>query len=101
MLLPFLDVIVLNLVGIFPICVFVNVLQRALVVQNLLDKYRGCKRYWFDPCVRSIPWRRKWQPILIFLPRKFHGQRSLVDYSPWKPIGLQRVGRDLVTKQVH
>ena len=37
MLLPFLDVIVLlNLVGIFPICVFVTVLQMALVVQNLM-----------------------------------------------------------------
>ena len=81
MLLPFLDVIVLNLVGIFPICVFVNVLQRAQVVQNLLDKYRGCKRYWFDPCVRSIPWRRKWQPTLIFLTGESHGQKSLECYS--------------------
>ena len=22
-------------------------------------------------------------PTLVFLPGKFHGQRSLVDYSPW------------------
>ena len=29
------------------------------------------------------PWRRKWQPTPVFLPRKFHGQRSLVGYSPW------------------
>ena len=29
------------------------------------------------------PWRRKWQPIPVFLPRKFHGQRSLAGYSPW------------------
>ena len=28
-------------------------------------------------------WRRKWQPTSVFLPRKFHGQRSLVDYGPW------------------
>ena len=28
------------------------------------------------------PWRRKWQPTPIFLPGKFHGQRSLVGYSP-------------------
>ena len=26
---------------------------------------------------------RKWQPTAVFLPGKFHGQRSLVDYSPW------------------
>ena len=30
----------------------------------------------------EIPWRRKWQPTPVFLPRKSHGQRSLVDYSP-------------------
>ena len=27
--------------------------------------------------------RKKWQPTPIFLPRKFHGLRSLVGYSPW------------------
>ena len=33
---------------------------------------------------------RKWQPTPIFLPRKFHGQRSLTGFSPWghKEIGL-------------
>ena len=29
-----------------------------------------------------FPWSRKWQPAPIFLPGKFHGQRSLVGYSP-------------------
>ena len=29
-----------------------------------------------------IPWRRKWQPTPVFLPRKSHGQRSLAGYSP-------------------
>ena len=29
------------------------------------------------------PGRRKWQPTLVFLPGKFHGQRSLRGYSPW------------------
>ena len=36
----------------------------------------------FDPWVRKIPWRRKWQPTPVFLPRKSHGRRSLVGYSP-------------------
>ena len=30
-----------------------------------------------------IPWRRKWQPTPVLLPRKFHRWRSLVGYSPW------------------
>ena len=32
----------------------------------------------FDPCVRKIPWRRKWQPAPVVLREKPHGQRSLV-----------------------
>ena len=30
----------------------------------------------------GIPWNRKWQPSLVFLPGKFHRQRSLVGSSP-------------------
>ena len=29
------------------------------------------------------PLEREWQPTPVFLPREFHGQRSLVGYSPW------------------
>ena len=42
-----------------------------------------CGRPGFDPWARKIPWRREWLPTPIFLPREFHGQRSLVGYSPW------------------
>ena len=44
---------------------------------------RRHKRCRFDPWIREIPWRRAWQPTLIFLPGESHGQRSLVGYSPW------------------
>ena len=40
-----------------------------------------CKSLGFDPWVRKIPWRRKWQPTPVFLPGKSHGQRSLAGYS--------------------
>ena len=36
----------------------------------------------FSPWVRKIPWSRAWQPSPVFLPGEFHGQRSLVGYSP-------------------
>ena len=36
----------------------------------------------FNPWVRKIPWRRKWQPTPVFLPGDSHGWRSLVGYSP-------------------
>ena len=41
-----------------------------------------CRRCGFEPWVRKIPWRRKWQPILIFLLGKSHGQRSLAGFNP-------------------
>ena len=31
----------------------------------------------FSPWVGKIPWRRKWQPTLVYLPGELHGQRSL------------------------
>ena len=37
----------------------------------------------FDPWVGKIPQRREWQPNPVSLPGEFHGQRSLVGYSPW------------------
>ena len=42
-------------------------------VKNLLQ----CKRPRFNPWVKKIPRSRKWQPTPVFLPGKFHGQRSL------------------------
>ena len=35
----------------------------------------------FDSWVRKIPWRRAWQPTLVFSPGECHGQRTLVGYS--------------------
>ena len=37
----------------------------------------------FDPWVRKISWKRKWQPTPVFLLGKSHGRRNLVGYSPW------------------
>ena len=40
------------------------------------------RRCGFDPWVRKIPWRRKWQLTPGSLPRKSHARRSLVGCSP-------------------
>ena len=37
------------------------------------------------------PWRRDWLPTPVFLPGKFHGQRSLVGYSPCDHKELDRL----------
>ena len=53
-----------------------------------------CRRLRFDPCARKMFWRRKWQLTPVFLPGKFHEQRSLAGYSPQGP-----KRNDLSTKQ--
>ena len=52
------------------------------LVKNLPANARD-SRPGFEPWVRKISWRRKWQSAAVFLPGKFHGQRSLAGYSPW------------------
>ena len=49
---------------------------------HLFYQCRRPKSLGLDPCVRRIPWRRKWQPTPVFLPEKSCGQRSLAGYSP-------------------
>ena len=53
------------------------------MAQRVTSVCLQCGRPRFDPWVGKILWRRKWQPIAVLLPGKSHGQRSLVDYSPW------------------
>ena len=43
---------------------------------------RRRERCRLDTWVGKMPWSRKWQPTLLFLPGKFHGKRSLVGYNP-------------------
>ena len=50
------------------------------VVKDSACQCRRHKRFGFNPWVGMIPWRRKWQPTLLFLP----GQRGLEGYSPWR-----------------
>ena len=54
-----------------------------------------CRRCRFDPCIRKIPWSRKWHPTPVLLPGKSHGWRSLVGCSPW---GRQESG---TTERLH
>ena len=49
--------------------------------KELACQCRRHKRLRFDPSVRKVPWRRAWQPTLVFLLRESHGHRSLMGYS--------------------
>ena len=50
----------------------------------LSGKESACNaEIWVRSLGWKMPWRRKWQPTPVTLPRKSHGQRSLAGCSPW------------------
>ena len=53
------------------------------VVKNLPASAEDTRDRVSIPGFGKIPWRRKWQPTPVFLPRKFYGQRGRAGYSPW------------------
>ena len=69
---------------------FVWLYRLAQTVKNLLVMQEDPG---LIPGSGRSPWRREWQPTPVFFPRKSHGQRNLVGYSPW---GC-RVGHDWAT----
>ena len=62
---------------------FYQVCSRWHSGKEFACEYRRHKRCGFDPWVGKISRRRKWQSSPVLSPRKSHGQRSLVGYSPW------------------
>ena len=79
--------------------------QRApLMVQMVKESACQCrrlKRRGFNPWVDKIPWRRKWQPTLVFLPGESHGQKSLAGYSPWSHKELATTERARARAHTH
>ena len=78
------------------LCVVLSVwVHRWFSGKEFAGQCRSSRRPSFNPWIRKIPWRRKWQPIPVFLPGESHGQSILEGYSPW---GLQRVRYDWATE---
>ena len=79
------------------LCVWEGIFSGGSAVKNL----PAMQETWVQFPGQKIPWRRKWQPTPLFLPRKAHGQRSPAGYSPWghkeSDMGSQMVRHDLVT----
>ena len=56
--------------------------MQVFPVAHMVKNLPAVQKTGFDPWVRKIPWRRKWQSTPVFLPGESHGQRSLAGYSP-------------------
>ena len=62
-----------------------KVCQVMIVVKNLPANAGDARNVGLIPGSGRLPWCRKWHPTLVLSPGKFHGQQSLVVYSPWGP----------------
>ena len=51
-----------------------------IMVAQMVENQPEVQETQVQSWIRKIPWRREWQPTLVFLPGEFHGQRSLADY---------------------
>ena len=61
---------ILNVVPIkFPM-VFYRIKKKKKALLKFVWNHQSCRRLGFDPRVWKIPWRRKWQPTLVFLSGK-------------------------------
>jgi len=55
-------------------------MEASLMAQMV--KNQPVMRPRFNPRVRKIPGRRESLSTPVILPKEFHGQKSLADYSP-------------------
>ena len=58
--------------------------RASLVAQSsrIYLQCRSLRRHGFNPCIRKIPWRRAWQPTLVFLPENPMDKGAWPGYSP-------------------
>ena len=83
-------ILVTNLVCVCEVAVVTNIKKSRnfIIFQGFPGGSEGKESAWNAGDPGSIPqigkifWRRAWQPTPVFLPGKFHGQRSLMGYSP-------------------
>ena len=58
-------------------------IARASLITQLVRNLPAMQETWLRSLGREDPQRREWQPTPVFLPGEFHGQKSLMGYSPW------------------
>ena len=58
-------------------------LQVVILVAQMIKNLLAVQETQVWSLGQEDSWRRKWLPTPVFLPGEFHGQKSLVGYSPW------------------
>ena len=75
----------MDYVGMSIYCIAIHKGRTSQVAQWFKKKkiLQLSRRLGFNPWVKKIPWRRRWQTTLVFLAVRFHGQKHLAGYCPW------------------
>ena len=68
---------------------YIYIYKTSRVAQMVKSICLQCGRPGFNPWVRKIPWRGKWQPIPVLLPGKSHGWME--EPGRLQSMGSQRV----------
>ena len=55
---------------------------KILIKLGIEGTHLNITKAMYNKSIANI-WSREWQPAPVFLPGKFHGQRSQVSYSSW------------------
>ena len=71
-------------------------LYGASLATQTINSLPAIQETWVCSLDQEDPWRREWQPTLVFLPGESHEQRSLVGYRSW---GCKRARHDLATEE--
>ena len=58
-------------------------MPRASLVAQMVKNLPAKHKTQIQSLGREDPQRSEWQPVPVFLPEEFHGQRSLAGYNPW------------------
>ena len=74
------------------VCCCVRLFWASLVAQ-MVKSLPAMQETQVPSWVRKIPWRREWQLTPVLLPGEFHGQRSLVGFTPWGSKELDMTGQ--------
>ena len=56
-----------------PLIPVLGIIWASLVAQ-MVKNPPSMQESWVYSRVEKMPWRREWQPTLVFLPGEFHGQ---------------------------
>ena len=77
-----MPLVVSRVVGMHSTLLLPQLFRRTSLVARAVKNLTAMQEIWVKSLGWEDPLEKGWQPTPVFLPGEFHGQRSLVGYSP-------------------